>query len=187
MSEKRKSGAPTILGGIAAVIVAVSGLVVAVKQNEPTKPAIKHSPTNDSGVTQTVNGNNNVQINGSNNLVRTPEPSLTVSDDFTITQQMSDAPSGNAERDLESTLVIVPGTRTPSFPTSTCDDSPFVIFNGSNKTQIVVIVEWATDNEAQIGLAPGQRWVGQLNPAIYVIHDDEERWGDAFEISHCQN
>jgi hypothetical protein len=183
MSEKGKGSAATILGGIAAVIVAVSGLVVAIKQNETKKPPL--SP--DSGVTQTVNGNNNVQINGSNNLVRTPEPSLNVSDDFTITQQMSDAPSGNAERDLESTLVIVPGTRTPSFPTSTCDDSPFVIFNGSNKTQIVVIVEWATDNEAQIGLAPGQRWVGKLNPAIYVIHDDEERWGDAFEISHCQN
>jgi hypothetical protein len=184
MSEKGKSGAATILGGIAAVMVAVSGLVVAIKQNETKKPP--SSP--DSGVTQTVNGNNNVQINGSNNLVKTPEPPLDATDNFTITQQMSDAPSGNADRDLESALLIVPGLgNKPMFESSTCDDGPFLIFNGSNKTQIVVIGEWETDNEVKIGLAPGQRWAGRLNPAIYVIHDDEQRWGDAFEIEHCQN
>jgi hypothetical protein len=159
--------------------VAVSGLIVAIKQNETAKPP-------SSGVAQTVDGNNNVQINGSNNLVKTPEPSLEAADNFTITQNMSDAPPGNADQDLESTLLIVPGTSNPVFESSTCDDGPFVIFNGSNKTQIVVIGEWATDNESKIGLASGQRWVGKLNPAIYVIHDDEQRWGDAFEISHCQ-
>lgn len=93
MAEGEKSNTAAILGGVAAVIVAVTGLIVAFKPSpEPPKPipvatpevvepapapALAPASNGGGGTTQTISGNNNLQISGSNNVVNplpTPKP-----------------------------------------------------------------------------------------------------------------
>ena len=79
MAEGEKSNTATILGGVAAIIVATTGLVVAFKPTpESLKPipsaapeVVRPAPAPDGGdgTTQTINGNNNLQVSGSNNVV----------------------------------------------------------------------------------------------------------------------
>jgi hypothetical protein len=126
-------------------------------------------------------GTSDVDVAGTQHIVvhqSGTNATLTGEDIVIVTNEMMGAVKGSAEADFNSD--------TGEGPSSPCAPFSFRVYNMTNSPIEVRFGVFATDNQGQIGIGPGERYsVDLVDPDNYYVVDPELRWYHKFQVVDC--